>query len=92
MMAAKVAEKTKKPSVRELRKQISNLACQLSPERLRMALEFMEFLKEREEWEATWDILTDPKMMAMIRKAEARWKEKGKEAFVPWEEVKRGLK
>jgi hypothetical protein len=52
----------------------------------------MEFLKEREEWEATWDILTDPKMMAMIRKAEARWKEKGKEAFVPWEEVKRGLK
>jgi hypothetical protein len=37
-MAAKVAEKTKTPSVRELRKQISNLARQLSPERLRMAV------------------------------------------------------
>jgi hypothetical protein len=31
-MAAKVAEKTKTPSARELRKQISNLARQLSPE------------------------------------------------------------
>ena len=82
-MAAKVAEKTKAPSARELRNQVSNLARQLSPERLRIAVEFMEFLKEREEWEADWDILTDPKMMAMIRKAEARWKEKGKEAFVP---------
>jgi len=82
-MAAKVAEKIKAPSARELRNQVSNLARQLSPERLRIAVEFMEFLKERKEWEATWDILTDPKMMAMIRKAEARWKEKGKEAFVP---------
>ncbi len=90
MMAAKVAEKIKKPSVRELRKQISNLARQLSPERLRMALEFMEFLKEREEWEATWDILTDPKMMAMIRKAEADLKAGRMEAFIPWERVKRG--
>lgn len=52
----------------------------------------MEFLKEKEEWEATWDILTDPKMMEMIRKAEGRWKKKGKDAFVPWEEVKKSLR
>ncbi len=90
MMPAKVAEKIKKPSVRELRKRISNLARQLSPERLRMALEFMEFLKEREEWEATWGILTDPKMMAMIRKAEVDLKAGRMEAFIPWEQVKRG--
>ncbi len=89
-MAAKVAEKTKTPSARELRKQISNLARQLSPERLRIAVEFMEFLKEREEWEAAWDILTDPKMMAMIRKAEADLKVRRMEAFIPWERVKRG--
>jgi len=92
MMEMKVAEKPKKPSVRELRRQASALLKQLSPERLKTAIEFMEFLKEKEEWEATWDILTDPKMMEMIRKAEGRWRAKGKEAFVPWEEVKRALK
>lgn len=91
-MAKKVAEKTQTPSVRELLRQATALARQLSPERLRMAVEFMEFLKEQEEWEATWDILTDPKMMAMIRKAEANWRKKGREAFVPWEEVKRALR
>lgn len=84
-MAAKVAEKTKAPSARELRKQISNLARQLSPERLRIAVEFMEFLKERKEWEAAWDILTDPKMMVMIRKDEADLKVRRMEAFIPWE-------
>ncbi len=90
MMATKIAEKPKKPSVRELRRQASALLKQLSPERLKTAIEFMEFLKEKEEWEATWDILTDPKMMEMIRKAEADRKAGRKGAFVPWERVKRG--
>ena len=89
-MAAKVAEKTKAPSARELRNQVSNLARQLSPERLRIAVEFMEFLKEREERGTAWDILTDPKMMVMIRKAEADLKVRRMEAFIPWERVKRG--
>ncbi len=92
MMSTKVAEKPKKLSVRELRRQASALLKQLSPERLKTAVEFMGFLREKEGWEATWDILTDPKMMEMIRKAEERRRAKDKKAFVPWEEVKKALK
>jgi ribosomal protein L22 len=98
MMATKVAEKgkaaekAKASSVRQLRRQATDLLRQLSPERLRAAIEFLAFLREREEWEATWDILSDPKMMAMIRKAEERWRKHGKEAFLPWEEVKKALR
>ncbi len=95
---AKVVAKTKTtgeakaPSVRELRRQATELVRQLSPERLRMAVEFLEFLKEREEWEATWEILSDPKMVEMIRRADERWRKHGKEAFLPWEEAKQDLR
>ncbi len=94
MMGAKsppaIAAEAPKVSVRELRRRANQLLKSLSPERLKFAVEFLEFLQEREEWEATWDILTDPKMMAMIRKAEADRKAGREEAFLSWEQVKHG--
>ncbi|MFA0769340.1 MAG: hypothetical protein OXFUSZZB_002668 [Candidatus Fervidibacter sp.] len=96
MMATKVAEKAKATekvkasSVRQLRRQATDLLRQLSPERLQVAIEFLAFLREREEWEATWDILSDPEMMAMIREAEADRKAGRWNAFVSWDKVKRG--
>ncbi len=82
--------KAPKASVRELGRRANQLLKSLSPERLKFAVEFLEFLQEREEWEATWDILTDPKMMAMIRKAKADRKAGREEAFLSWEQVKHG--
>lgn len=92
MKATKVAEKAKASSVHQLRRQATDLLRQLSPERLKVAIEFLAFLREREEWEATWDILSDPEMMTMIRKAEERWRRQGKEAFLPWDEAKKALR
>jgi hypothetical protein len=90
MKATKVAEKAKATSVRQLRRQATDLLRQLSPERLKVAIEFLAFLREREEWEATWDILSDPEMMTMVREAEADRKLGRWDAFVPWEKVRRG--
>ncbi|MFA0765501.1 MAG: hypothetical protein BDTLLHRC_000454, partial [Candidatus Fervidibacter sp.] len=53
MMATKVAEKAKATekakasSVRQLRRQATDLLRQLSPERLQVAIEFLAFLRER---------------------------------------------
>lgn len=90
-MATKALQAEEQPmSTRELRRRANALVRELSPERLRFAVEFLEFLKEREEWEATLDILTDPKMMEMTKRAEADRKAGRKDAFVSWEQVKRG--
>ncbi len=88
MMATKTkAVQVAKPDVQKLCRRANELLRGLSPERLQFVVGFLEFLRE---WEATWDILTDPKMMAMIRKAEADRKAGRKDAFIPWERVKRG--
>ena len=47
MKAAKVAEKAKASSVRQLRRQATDLLRQLSPERLKVAV---EFLGEGQAW------------------------------------------
>ncbi|MBM2826254.1 MAG: hypothetical protein HW403_318 [Dehalococcoidia bacterium] len=62
---------------------------ELSGERLITALDFLEYLKQREEWEATREIIADTETMAAIREAEEDWRAGRRESFVPLEEVKR---
>jgi len=42
----------------------------LPEEKLRTAVDFIEYLQSREEWEASWETLTDKQMMADIEAAE----------------------
>jgi hypothetical protein len=63
----------------------------LPEEKLRTAVDFIEYLQSREEWEATWEILTERQIMADIEAAEEDWKAGRKENFLPWDQIKRDV-
>jgi len=62
----------------------------LSEARVRLILDFIEYLNEKEEWEATKEILKDKGMMEDIRVCDEDLKKGEMDNFIPWNEVKRG--
>lgn len=62
----------------------------LSEARVRLILDFIEYLNEKEEWEATKEILEDKGMMEDIRACDEDLEKREMENFIPWTEVKRG--
>ena len=63
----------------------------LPEKKLRTAVDFIEYLQSKEEWEATWETLTDKQMIADIEVAEEDWKAGRREFFLPWDQVKRDV-
>jgi len=63
----------------------------LPEEKLRTVVDFIEYLQNKEEWEATWETLTDEQMMADIEAAEEDWKAGRRVDFLPWDQVKRDV-
>ena len=63
----------------------------LSGDKLKLVSDFIEYLKDREEWEATFEVLANKKMMADIKAADEDWKTRRKERFIPWDKVKRSV-
>ena len=61
----------------------------LSLERLRVVLDFIEYLEEKEEREATLEVLKDEETIENIKAADEAWEARRMEEFVPWEKVKR---
>ena len=71
-----------------LKTKAKRLLDHLSEDKARAAVSFLEFLEEKECWEATKEILSDRALMRSI--------EKGKEDIAkgrvrPWREVKRNV-
>ena len=64
---------------------------ELPEDKLRLLLDFIEYLKDRDEWEATWEIMFNNKMMADIKAANADWKAGRREMFIPWEKIRRNV-
>ena len=62
----------------------------LSEARVRLILDFIEYLNEKEEWEATKEILEDKGMMEDIRACDEDIEKGETDNFIPWNEVKRG--
>ena len=62
----------------------------LSEARVRLILDFIEYLNEKEEWEATREILEDKGMMEDIRACDEDLEKGEMDNFMPWNEVKRG--
>jgi len=62
----------------------------LSEARVRLILDFIEYLNEKEEWEATKEILEDKGMMEDIRVCDEDIGKGEMDNFIPWNEVKRG--
>lgn len=69
-----------------LKERLEALISELPSDKLALLVDFAEYLKDREEWEATWELLGDPKMRKDVIKGRRQAEEgKGK----PWREVQK---
>jgi len=74
-----------------LKKEAKKAIDELSEEKVKVAIDFIEYLKEKEEMEATLEILSSHELMTQIEKAEKAIKKGKLDEFVPWEKVKRNV-
>ena len=74
-----------------LKKEARKTINELSEEKLRVATDFLGYLKQKEEMEATLEVLSSRALMAQIVAAEEAIKKGRLEEFIPWEEVKRDV-
>ena len=63
----------------------------LSEDRIRAVVDFAAYLREREEWEATAEILGNREMAQQIRRSRKAWAEGGKGEFISLDELKAKL-
>ena len=61
---------------------------EIPSERLSEVLDFLEYIKDREEWEATWEVIRDKKFLEGVQRGkrdieEGRWRR--------WEEIRRDV-
>ncbi|CAD6490179.1 MAG: hypothetical protein KFBDDELM_00057 [Candidatus Argoarchaeum ethanivorans] len=75
----------------EYRKRVIEKIEILSESKLQSVLDFIGYLAEKEEWEATWEILSDENAMKNIKAADEAWKTKRKEEFISWDAVRRDV-
>ncbi len=72
----------------EIRHQIDEYIDCLSPERLKVAVDFLAYLAERESQEATEELLKIPKLMDNLEKAEA---EISTGSYRNWRDIRRDV-
>ncbi len=72
---------------------INKVLAELPKVRLRSVLDYLEYLKDREAWEETQEILHDKKLMNQLKKADKDWnKGSYKEGdYVEWEKLKKNV-
>jgi uncharacterized protein YbjT (DUF2867 family) len=63
----------------------------LSEERVKAVADFAAYLREREEWEATGEILGDEELAQQVKESREAWAEDRKGEFVSLEELKAKL-
>lgn len=61
----------------------------LSPDRLKVVLDFIEYLEQKEELDATLEILANEESMRNIRTADQAWESGRMQEFTSWKKVKR---
>ncbi len=74
-----------------LKREAKKAIDELSNEKIKVAIDFMDYLKEKEEMEATLEILSSRELMAQIEEAEKAIKKGKLDEFIPWEKVKRNV-
>jgi len=74
-----------------LRKEAKKAIEELSEEKVRVAVDFLDYLKEKESMEATLEILSSHELMAQIEEAERSIKTGKKEDFILWEKIRRDV-
>lgn len=74
-----------------LKRQAKRAIDELSEEKVKVAIDFIDYLKEKEEMEATLEVLSSHELMEQIAEAERSLKKGKPEDFIPWEKVKRNV-
>ncbi|HJW85406.1 MAG TPA: hypothetical protein VJ440_02100 [Candidatus Brocadiaceae bacterium] len=74
-----------------LKKEAKKAIDTLSEEKVRVAIDFIDYLKEKEEMEATLEILSSRELMVQIEEAGKAIKKGNLHEFVSWEKVKRNV-
>jgi hypothetical protein len=74
-----------------LKRQAKKTLEELSPEKIKVAVDFLEYLKEKEEMEATLEVLSSRELMSQLKSAEAAIRRGKFEEFIPWEKVRRNV-
>jgi hypothetical protein len=71
-----------------LKTKAKKLLDQLSEDKAKVAVSFLEFLEEKESWEATKEILGDKELKASIQRGK---EDIAKGRVRPWREVKKDV-
>ena len=74
-----------------LKREAKKAIDELSNEKIKVAIDFIDYLKEKEEMEASLEILSSRELMAQIEEAEKAVKNGKLDEFIPWEKVKRNV-
>jgi len=74
-----------------LKRQAKKAIDELTEEKVRVAMDFIDYLKSKEEMEATLEILSSQELMPQIQAAERVLKRGAKTEFMSWEKVKRDV-
>jgi len=74
-----------------LKRQAKKAIDELTEEKVRVAMDFIDYLKSKEEMEATLEILSSQDLMAQIQAAERALKSGTKTEFISWEKVRRDV-
>lgn len=64
---------------------------ELSGDKISVAVDFLDYLKNKEEAEATLEILSSSELMRQIKSAEKAIKAGKLNEFVPWDKIKRNV-
>jgi hypothetical protein len=73
---------------RAVKKRVKEVIETLSDKKARVALDFIHYLKEREEWEATTELLSDKKLLMDYKAARGEIK---KGDTIKWTAIKRNV-
>lgn len=74
-----------------LKRQAKRAIDELSEEKVKVAVDFIDYLRKKEEMEATLEVLSSHELMVQIAEAERSLKKGRSEDFIPWEKVKRNV-
>lgn len=72
---------------KEAKKAIDNL----SDEKVKVVKDFIDYLKEKEDMEATLEVLSSREIMSQIKEAEKAIQKGKTDEFIPWNKVKRNV-
>jgi len=74
-----------------LKRQAKKAIDELTEEKVRVAMDFIDYLKSKEEMEATLEILSSQELMVQIQAAERALKSGAKMEFISWGKVRRDV-